>query len=250
MTRLDIYQLLDGMSETPRAANLMLSVLRTLIEWGVKRGYRADNPAIGVKPLKLDDSGHHPWPEAGYSLVMKAPVHLRRLAYLGRATGQRVSDLVKMRPADLTEDGINLRIGKLRDKPHMVPLTKAQMAEIKSWGVRDLDFFITTPSGKRCTETYLNKLWVAWRESEDAIGDGMTINGLRATKIRDLRHEGAADGAIADELGMSVNMVSRYLRFDNKVASARLSRDRRERKQTAELLEFENPNPDLKTLGS
>ena len=57
----------------------------------------------------------------------RAPIHLQRMAFLGRATAQRVSDLVKMRPADLTDDGINLRIGKLRNKAHMVPLTKAQM---------------------------------------------------------------------------------------------------------------------------
>ena len=40
LTRRDIYQLLDGMSSTPRAANYMLSVLRTSLEWGVPRGYR------------------------------------------------------------------------------------------------------------------------------------------------------------------------------------------------------------------
>jgi len=48
------------------------------------------------------------------------------MAFLGRAIGQRVSDLVKMRPADLADDGISIRIGKLRDKLHFVPLTAAQ----------------------------------------------------------------------------------------------------------------------------
>ena len=64
----------------------------------------------------------------------------------------------------------------------------------------------------------------------------MSIHGLGATKIADLRREGTEDGAIADELGMSVKMVSRYLRFADKTASARASRDRRERK----MAEFEN----------
>ena len=110
MTRRDIYALLDQMSATPFAANYMLAVLRTLLEFGVPRGYREDNPAIGVKQLKVEDSGHAPWPEAGYSFVMEnAPTHLRRMAFLGRATGQRVSDLVKMRLADLAADGINVR---------------------------------------------------------------------------------------------------------------------------------------------
>jgi predicted transcriptional regulator len=64
----------------------------------------------------------------------------------------------------------------------------------------------------------------------------MSIHGLRATKISDLRSVGTEDGAIADEIGMSVKMISRYLRFADKAASARASRDRRERK----MAEFEN----------
>src|SRR5579863_3670174 len=38
MTRRDIYALLDQMSATPVAANYMLAVLRTLLEFGVPRG--------------------------------------------------------------------------------------------------------------------------------------------------------------------------------------------------------------------
>jgi integrase len=238
MTRRDIYALLDQMSGTPVAANLMLTVLRTLLEFGVPRGYRDDNPAIGVKKLKIEDRGHSPWPEEGYAYVIQhAPTHLLRMAFLGRATGQRISDLVKMRPADLVDDGINVRIGELRDKPHFVPLTKAQMREIRSWGVRDLEFFIPIPnSGKRYTPNALNKSWNVWRKTSPIRDLKMTVHGLRATAIHDRRRAGTEDGAIADEIGMSVKMVSRYLRFADKAASARASRDRRERK----MAEFEN----------
>jgi integrase len=251
LTRRDIYELLDGMSATPNSANFMLSVLRVLLEWGVPRGYRDDNPAVGVKRLRVEDGGHEPWPERAYGFVVAhAPTHLRRTVYLGRATGQRVSDLVKMRPADLAADGIFLRIGKLRDKKHFVPLNAEQMAEIRSWAVRDLDFFITTPgTGRRCTPTYLNMLWNEWRASREAapLADlTLTIHGLRATKIEDLRCAGTEDGAIADEIGMSAKMIARYLRFADKAASARASRDRRERKKA----EFVNPVVPLKTLGS
>ena len=229
------------MSATPFAANYMLAVLRTLLEFGVPRGYRDDNPAIGVKRLKVEDSGHSPWSEVGYSFVMEhAPDHLRRMAFLGRATGQRISDLIRMRPVDLAADGINVRIGKLRDKPHFVPLTAAQMTEVRSWGVRDLECFLATPKiGRRFTPRYLDHAWRKWRASDDAVPIRelkMSIHGLRATKINDLRSTGTEDGAIADEIGISVKMISRYLRFADKAASARASRDRRERK----MAEFEN----------
>jgi hypothetical protein len=45
---------------------------------------------------------------------------------------------------------------------------------------------------------------------------------------------------------MSVAMVSRYLRFVDKTASARASRDRREQKAAG----YVNPPPTLKTPGS
>jgi hypothetical protein len=51
---------------------------------------------------------------------------------------------------------------------------------------------------------------------------------LSAVNAIDHRSAGTEDGAIADEIGMSVKMVSRYLRFADKAASARASRDRRE----------------------
>lgn len=55
-----------------------------------------------------------------------------------------------------------------------------------------------------------------------------TLHGLRATAVADRRAAGTEDGAIADEIGMSSKMVSRYVRFADKAASARASRDRRE----------------------
>jgi integrase len=239
MTRRDVYVLLDQMSGTPVAANTMLAILRTLLEFGVPRGFCDINPAAGVRKLKVEDRGHSPWPERGYTYVIQyAPVLLQRMAFLGRASGQRISDLIRMRPVDLVDDGIHVRIGKLRDRPHFVPLTAAQMAEIRSWGVRDLEFLLSG-DGRRRSADAANRVWNRWRASVAAapIRDlKLTIHGLRATKIADLRSAGTEDGAIADELGMSVKMVSRYLRFADKAASARASRDRRERKKA----EFEN----------
>ena len=94
-------RLLDRMSSHAGSPQIyMLAVLRTLLEFGVPRGYREDNPAIGVKRLKVEDSGHSPVARGpATAFVMEhAPTHLRRMAFLGRATGQRVSDLVRDAP--------------------------------------------------------------------------------------------------------------------------------------------------------
>jgi integrase len=250
LTAPDIYAMQDGMVATPSAANLMLSVLRTILQFGIKRAYRKDNPAIGIERLQTDDDGARPWPEDGYRFVLEhAPVMLRRMAYLGRACGQRAGDLVRMRACDLADDGIGLKIGKLRDKPHFVPLSKAHMSEIRSWGVEGLDLFIKSPAGRQMKATRLNNLWNRWRDSDAAkpIRDlKMTIHGLRATAVVDRRLQGTEDNGIAAELGMSVQKVSHYARFADKAAEGRASRDRRERATN----KFENSPAVLKTSGS
>lgn len=236
MTRADLYKLRDQMSGTPVAANHMLSVLRTIIEWSIPRGYRDDNPVVGIKRLVIEEDGAAPWPDEGYGFVIaQAPDDIRRMAFLGRATGQRAGDLVRMKPSHLEADGINVWIGKRREMKHFVPLTAAQMAEIRSWDVSPLDLFLKSTRNKPYTATHLNSRWNRWRESEEAKpirGLKMTIHGLRATAIADRRRQGAADGAIADELGMSPQMVNRYSRFADKADLARASRDRREQTES------------------
>lgn len=231
LTRREVYRLQEDMQARPVTANHMLSVLQTLIEWGIPRDYREDNPVIGVKRLPVEGSGATPWPEDGYAFVRaNAPPDLARAAFLGRATGQRASDLVRMRMAHLQADGIALRIGKLREKEHFVPLTPAEVVEVRSWGVAELDHFIKSTRGHAYSATHLNSRWNRWRDSDAAKPIAamiMTLHGLRATKIFDMDRQGVSDRNIADELGMSVQMVGRYLRFADKTKAARESRDRR-----------------------
>lgn len=228
LTKPHVYQFRDAMGDKPPLANLTLGTLQTLIEFGVARGYRTDNPVIGVKRLELEgERGTRPWTEDEYAKVIKGPVDLARMAFLGRATGQRSGDLVKMRQADLEADGINVSISKLRGKRHFVPLTSDQMAEIKSWGVKDIDYFIKQTDGKAYKNAdALRWRWQRWRS--DAGLDDVNIHGLRALAVQDRQLGGTNDSQIADEIGMSLNMVRRYCKFADKAERARRSTRERE----------------------
>ena len=46
--------------------------------------------------------------------------------------------------------------------------------------------------------------------------DGTTLHGLRGTAGIRLKREGFADSVIADMVGMSIAMVQRYTRFEDK----------------------------------
>jgi hypothetical protein len=96
VTARDIYALRQLHEDTPTLANQVVTTLRTLIAFGIPRGYIDRNPAAEVVPLSLVDVEHaRPWPEDAFKRVIEiAPEHIRRAAFLGRATGQRRSDLV------------------------------------------------------------------------------------------------------------------------------------------------------------
>ena len=113
-------------------------MLRTLIAFGIPRGYIDRNPAAEVTPIPIVDVEHaRPWPEEAFKLVIEtAPEHIRRAAFLGRATGQRRSDLVRFGRKHRRADGLQIKVSKLRDKGHFIPLRAAELAEIDSGPTR------------------------------------------------------------------------------------------------------------------
>lgn len=233
IARRDIIEMRDAMSATIAMANNALSALHTLLEWAVMRDWRSDNPAHGIPKLKKEeDTGHIPWPEDIYAYVMsRAPVMVKRMAFLGRATGQRVSDLVRMCPAMLAADGIHTRISKLRDKRHFVPLLTHQIRELRSWIDPDAPPdkpFLKSQRGRPLSVSRLDQIWHEWiRENLFMQNKKITIHGLKVTAVCD-RFGKITEGAIAKELGMSVEMVNRYTRFIDAEKAARESRDERE----------------------
>jgi hypothetical protein len=92
----EIYAFSDLYSDTPALANKLVIMLRTLIAFGIPRGYIDRNPAVDVGPLHVDVANTRPSPDDAFKRVPgMAPDWICRATFLGRATGQRRSDLVK-----------------------------------------------------------------------------------------------------------------------------------------------------------
>ncbi len=89
----------DKRKATPTAANNLMKVLRWMMGFAVERNMRADNPVIGVKPLKIESDGFHTWSEAEIAAFeARWPVGTRqRLAMdLLLYTAQRSGDVRQM----------------------------------------------------------------------------------------------------------------------------------------------------------
>jgi hypothetical protein len=64
-----VIALRDTFASAPVAANHLLAVLKTLINWGIPREFSDTNPCIAVPKLVIDEGGAHPWPVWAFDLI-------------------------------------------------------------------------------------------------------------------------------------------------------------------------------------
>lgn len=232
LTPKGIYALRKQYAATPVAANHLVAILRSLLAWGIKQGYHERNPARDVTRIKIIAiRGARPWPEEAFKLIIeRAPEALRRAAVLGRACGQRRSDLVRFGRKNRRDDGLDITIGKLRDRPHFVPLSKAELAEIDSWSCSDTGPWIVSNKDQLLGGAELAELldWFVARTPELAGYGPIKLHGLRAMAVCDRRMDGLEHQEIAAQLGMSLLMVMRYSSQIDQEALARRGNAKRE----------------------
>jgi site-specific recombinase XerD len=112
LTKQHVNAMLAKRIDTPAAANHWLRLTKTLMAFAVEEGWRKDNPAIGVKPLKNRTEGFHTWTEEEIAqFEVHHPVGTRaRLAFaLLLYTAQRRSDVVCMGRQHIHGDLVQVR---------------------------------------------------------------------------------------------------------------------------------------------
>ena len=230
VTAREIYALRELYTDTPSLANQLVKMLRTLIGFGIPRGYIDRNPAADVKPLSLVDvKNARPWPEEAFERIVEtAPESIRRFAFLGRATGQRRSDLVLYGRKNRRADGLQVKIGKLRDRDHFIPLKESELAEIDSWSCSDTGPWITNAADKPMTGNALSFALDAFLADAPELSEfRLKPHGLRAMAVCDRRLDGLSHQEISAQLCMSLPMVMRYSKHIDQERLVREANKRR-----------------------
>ena len=194
-------------ADKPSTANHILQVLSLLFEHAIDLGWRSDNPAKGIRKLKTGD-GHKPWPEWAISAFRnKATTDARLLFELALGTGQRASDLIKMKWSDFDGEGINVSQSKTGTKI-WVPCTK-ELLEILSTTERKGIFILTSQTGAPLT---YNGVAQRITRISDKVGTrAYTLHGLRYSAASTLAELGATDAQIAAITGHKArSMVAKY----------------------------------------
>ena len=170
-------------------------------------GWRADNPAKGVRKIK-EGEGHKPWPEWAITAFRKhAKADALLVFELALGTGQRAADLIKMKWSDLEGDYIHVTQSKTGAKI-LVPCAPELLHILKSTERRGI-FILSTQTGSPLT--YSGAAQRIVKVSKKAGTRAYSLHGLRYSAASILAELGATDAQIAAITGHKArSMVAKY----------------------------------------
>jgi integrase len=220
-----IQQCLDALANKPGAQMGMRVVLKAIERFAMPRDLLPNQITTGTQVVG-SDGGHQPWTEEQVQCAERfAAPHIAKIITLASNTGQRGSDLCRMRWSDIENKhgrpGIRVKQRKT-GLQIWIPFTAQLMHAIATWQRGPTHILLQRsglPYGNRLS---LSKAWERERNRNLNLTPctGMVMHGLRATAVIRLRRAGATTLQIVDMVGMSAEMVERYSRFADQEASA------------------------------
>jgi integrase len=225
-----IQAFLDGLSDRPAKQTNAKTALKALERWALVRDLLPFPITTGTEVIG-SDGGHIPWSDEQVELAeTHARPEMARAVTLGANTGQRGSDLVKMRWSDIEvyggRPGINVKQQKT-GKVLWIPFTLPLQAALANWERRP-GFILVKANGEGFTRKRLSGDWLRERDTNPALEPlrasqerhGLVIHGLRATAVVRLRRDGATIPQICDMVGMSKETVEIYCRHSEQRENA------------------------------
>jgi integrase len=218
LERRHVDRIIAGEANTPAAANNLLRMLKTLMQWTVAEGMRRDDPTIGLKGIKTRSDGFLIWGEdliAAHRRCHALGTRARLALELLVNTGQRRGDIVRMGRQHVRDGTLSIRQEKTGTLVE-IPILPELQAAIEAMPASDHLTFLTTEFGKPFTAAGFGN-WFRETCDEAGIPKGYAAHGLR--KAAATRH--ADSGATAHELmawfgWKTLKEAERYTRSANR----------------------------------
>lgn len=202
----------DAYQDRPAVANNIVGMWSVLLKFALDMEYIEFNPAVGIERFACGE--HRRWPDAAIEYALgKLRQPIARAIALALYTGQRESDVVKMRWSDIEAGGINVVQQKTGAKL-WIPIHAALAALLEEWkktatAVTILTMADGTPwrSAQRFARAFCEE-----RDKHTALA-GLRFHGLRKAAAAALAEAGCTTHEIASITGhASLKEVERYTR--------------------------------------
>lgn len=235
LTQADICDAMDANAHRIRFANYLPTAFSMLCQYAVRKRWRLDNPALGIKPLsmpKTKQKPHIPWPDWAVDKFRLEAADLPRLAFeIGVGSVQRPGDWVDFRWSDYDGDILFLRQNKT-DVPLYLPCTdhlKAALDAAKaSLGVlpHPTRPILTKPDGSPMSYRYLAQIMLDERKRLGL--EAYDLHALRYRGVKELAWVDCTDEEIASYSGhTSMAMIRKYAGEARQIMRAKRAREKR-----------------------
>lgn len=221
LERQNIEAMLDGMAETPEAANNLLKILKVMFKLALRRGMVRADPTAGVARIVNRSDGHQCWAATDMNRFndhWPAGSKERLAMLLLLDTGQRRGDVVGMGWHNVRNGALEVVQGKTGQAVTVpiLPTLRDALAACPKEGPA----FLVTAYGQPFTSAGFGN-WFG--EAARAAGLArLTAHGLRKTAAVRLADAGCTTHEIAAITGhQSLKEVERYTQKANRVANAR-----------------------------
>lgn len=186
VTARDVLAMMHHYRKKPSRANLFRSVLSNVLEYGFMENSVERNVAKDVKPFKMKARDRY-LTDAEFKAVRAAarPV-LQSMMDLLYLTGQRIGDIIAIKHADLTDEGIAFRQAKTQHRMIVAwsDELRVAVAEAKktSTNIKGMTLY-SNRKGKQWSYSSINKMWLS----------AVRKVGIENAKTHDIRAKSATD---------------------------------------------------------
>lgn len=208
----DITTFLDLYENTPSMANRMLTVLRAIFDRATRQGLCDANPALGITRFEEKKRTRYLTDEEYRAIRARVNPTMQVTMDLCYLTAQRINDVLHIRQADISKDGITFRQQKTK-KRLMVTMTPELDAVVQAArGLHKVTgMYLLHPKGKTTPYHYTSVRDVYRRAVEKSGVPHTTLHDIRAKSLTDAKREGHNATALAGHT--SEAMTERYIRL-------------------------------------
>jgi integrase len=201
------------MADTPNMSNRVVSFLRMVFAYALERQLVDSNPCTGIRRHAEKKRDRYLSDAEFAAICAHSSEYMRSIWEMCFLTGQRISDVLNIRLADISDQGIAFEQQKTGAKlivgmtPDLAELLERIHALPRK--VRGLTLFCTRGGGKP----------VSYATCKDAFRKACNSAGVKGATIHDLRAKSLTDtdrqGNNAQKLGghSDARMTQRYLRL-------------------------------------